>query len=288
MIFKEAARPTVPPDRTAGLTVTIWGARGTLPVSGKNFEMFGGSTMCIEINCAAQRVIIDAGSGIWQLGQEMKQQAAGNIVVLLTHYHLDHVMGLATFLPLFRQATAVSVHAPVLTGEHPDSILRRLICDPYFPVPMTETGATFGIRGFTPGERIALAGQDIRTIGLQHPGGSCGYRIDSDGSSVAVITDHEHETDQPHPALVQFCAGADLVLYDAHWDEESDYDAHRGWGHSTWQAGLRLMQAAGARRLGCLHHAPDATDHTLLEREALLRQSHPSCFFAREGQTIVV
>ncbi|MFM9974295.1 MAG: MBL fold metallo-hydrolase [Beijerinckiaceae bacterium] len=270
------------------MSVTFWGVRGSAPVSGLECLSFGGSTMCLEVEAGERRVILDAGSGIRQLGLKLREQFVPNIDIVLTHFHLDHVMGLTTFSPLFQKDVSVTVHAPILQEGHPEAILHRLLGEPFFPVPMKNAGASFTIRGFHPGDIIPLNGHFIRTASLSHPGGSCGYRFDCNGRSVAVITDHEHSSARPEPSLVKLCRGVDMIVYDAHWDEDLDYEAHRGWGHSTWQAGLRLMQAAGAGRLGCLHHAPEATDGTLLAREARLNQIHPASFFAREGKLVLL
>jgi phosphoribosyl 1,2-cyclic phosphodiesterase len=269
-----------------GLSVTFWGVRGSAPVSGAGHHIFGGGTMCLEIRANQHRVIIDAGSGIRQLGRMMQQQKASATDILLTHFHIDHVMGLMTFAPLFQKGASITLHAPILQAGNPEAMLPGLLGAPLFPMSAGEAGARFTIKGFHPGESVSVPGLDIQTTGLSHPGGACGYRVAHGGRSVTIVLDHEHGSPLHEPALVQFCSGSDLILYDAPWDEDMDYEPHRGWGHSTWQAGLRLLRASGARRLGCLHHAPEALDATLLEREALLRKQHAASFFAREGATV--
>jgi phosphoribosyl 1,2-cyclic phosphodiesterase len=282
----DPAFPSPVHNKTTGMSVTFWGVRGSAPASGHGFQAFGGNTMCLAVEAGERCVIVDAGSGIRQLGRTLRQQKASNIDILLTHFHLDHIMGLATFSPLFQKGASLTIHAPILNGEHPEAILNRLLGAPFCPVPMKETGASVIIKGFHPGDVIRLADHDVRTASLSHPGGACGYRIDDNGRSIAVITDYEHSSASPEPSLVELCLGVDMILYDAHWDEDLDYEAHRGWGHSTWQAGLRLMRAAGAGRVGCLHHAPEATDGMLLAREARLSRTHAASFFAREGETV--
>lgn len=269
-----------------GLSVAFWGVRGSAPVCGAEYDIFGGSTLCLEIIADGHCLILDAGTGLRQLGQKLQRHAIININLFLTHYHLDHVMGLSMFGPLFQKGTSIAVHAPILRDKHPEMILKRLLGEPYFPVPMKQSGALLAVTGFHPGEIVTADGLKIVTSALLHPGGACGYRFGFQGKSVAVITDHEHESEEPAAPLVAFCAGVDLLLYDSHWDEDVDYASHKGWGHSTWQAGLRLLHAAGARRLGCLHHAPGATDTILLEREARLQRVHSEGFMARQGQTV--
>jgi phosphoribosyl 1,2-cyclic phosphodiesterase len=278
--------PSPNPAAASGLSVSFWGVRGSAPVFGASYQVFGGNTMCLEVNAGNRRVIVDAGSGIRRLGQKLQQDKVLTTDIVLTHYHMDHLMGLMTFAPLFAKGAAVTIHAPILENRHPEVVLNSLLCAPFFPMAAKDAGASFAIHGFHPGEPIALANLDIRTTCLSHPGGACGYRIGNSAGSIAILMDHEHASERPDASLVRFCSGADMILYDAHWDEDIDYEPHRGWGHSTWQAGLRLMHVAEARRLGALHHAPDAADTMLLERDSRLRKAHPGSFFAREGDTV--
>jgi phosphoribosyl 1,2-cyclic phosphodiesterase len=270
------------------LSVTFRGVRGSASVFGAEYASFGGSTMCLEIAGGGRRVILDAGSGIQKLGWTLVREGILHIDILLTHFHVDHVIGLMSFAPLFRNGARVTVHAPILDRDQPADILPRLFAKPFFPIAPGDMGASFEIHGFHPGEQLTVAGFDVRTTLLSHPGGACGYRIGLGGRSVAVITDHEHQAEKSDDALAAFCAAADLVLYDAPWDEQTDYVGKMGWGHSTWQAGLRLLRASSARRLGCIHHAPDSTDEVLAGREAALQRVHPGGFFAREGDTVAV
>jgi phosphoribosyl 1,2-cyclic phosphodiesterase len=274
------------PDNPTGLSVTFWGVRGSAPVSGPGYEAFGGSTMCLELAADGHRLILDAGSGLRKVGLMLQDEEVLTVDILLTHFHMDHLMGLMTFAPLFQKGAVVTIYAPVLMDILPEATLDCLLNTPYSPIKPNDTGASVVVKSFCPGETITVSGLAVQTIRLSHPGGACGYRVAYGGQSVAVIIDHEHVAGQPEQGLVEFCSGVGLLLYDAPWDEAIDYEPHRGWGHSTWQAGLRLMHAADARCLGCLHHAPEATDDILFGREAQLRQQHPPSFLAREGETV--
>jgi phosphoribosyl 1,2-cyclic phosphodiesterase len=269
-----------------GLAARFWGVRGSAPQCGAGHLAFGGATMCIEVTAGARRLVIDAGSGIRDLGWALCREDVGEIDLLLTHYHLDHLLGLWSFSPLFRSGTRVVVHAPILETGEPTEILRRLFDAPYSPLRPEDAGASLVVRPFQPGASFEVAGFEARTTPLTHPGGACGYRLGWRDSSLALVFDHEHGGGTPEPWLAAFCAGADVILYDAHWDEDVDYAEHRGWGHSTWQAGLRLLEAAKGGSLGLLHHAPDATDAVLTEREGRLRRQHAAGFFARQGEAV--
>lgn len=274
--------------RDKGFAARFWGVRGSAPQCGADHIAFGGATMCLEVTAGGKRLVIDAGSGIRDLGWALSCDEVGEIDLLLTHYHLDHLLGLWSFSPLFRKGTKVVVHAPILGTGPPDESLHRLFDAPYSPLRPEDAGASLVIRPFQPGASFAIAGFEVGTLALTHPGGACGYRLGWRDASLALVFDHEHDGQTPEPWLAAFCEGADLILYDAHWDEEVDYAPHQGWGHSTWQAGLRLLEAAKGGRLGLLHHAPDATDAILIEREGRLRRRHAGSFFARQGQTVTV
>jgi phosphoribosyl 1,2-cyclic phosphodiesterase len=273
-------------DDGSGLSVTFWGVRGTAPTSGAEHLAFGGDTMCLEVFAGERRVIIDAGSGLLGLGRALVQRNIRRADILLTHFHIDHVLGLMSFAPLFSPGAAVTIHAPILGDVPPRKLLARFLGPPLFPLRPEEAGVDFAVSEFRPGASFSAGGLEIATCALSHPGGACGYRIDHDGRRIAAVFDHEHGSPSVEAALAEFCASADLLLYDSAWDEDVDYAQHRGWGHSTWQSGLRLLRAARAGRLGCLHHSPFAADAVLFEREARLRALHPDGFFARAGRTV--
>jgi phosphoribosyl 1,2-cyclic phosphodiesterase len=273
-------------DPEAPMSVRCWGVRGSTPISGPDCLVFGGDTMCIEVAAGERRLVVDAGTGLFRLGKDLVDHAARRIDIVLTHFHIDHVVGLTGFAPLFKKGAVVTIHAPILDEGSLRGLCTWLLGPPFFPVRPQDVGAEFAIREFRPGVRFEAGGLDISTCRLSHPGGACGYRIGHGGRSVAVIADHEHGSPETDAAVASFCAGSDLLLYDAHWEEDVDYARHRGWGHSTWQAGAALAQAVGAGRLACVHHAPQATDQALLAREARLKARLAEGCFARQGEII--
>lgn len=279
--MKQSHKPVMP-----RFTITFWGVRGSIPVSGAEFNVFGGDTICFEIMLDNQRIIVDAGSGLRRLGTTMATAGEYEATVLLTHLHLDHLIGLTVFDPMFSPAGRVSLQAPRLVDCDLRRNLGRLLEEPFFPISLDHMPGEIACASFTPGETIACDSHKIRTLGLNHGVGASGYRFDHRGKALVIITDHEHSSDRPCPELVAFCKGADLVVYDAMWDESDDFTRHIGWGHSSWQAGLRLVIAAGARRLACVHHAPARSDAALETRETRLKVMHPASFFARQDARV--
>jgi phosphoribosyl 1,2-cyclic phosphodiesterase len=158
--------------------------------------------------------------------------------------------------------------------------------NPVFPVPIDIMRAEFEFVDFRSGESFNIA-PDIRvsTIPLNHPGGATGYRIDYQGKSVCYVTDTEHTPGQPDQKILALIEGTDLFIYDCTYTD-AEFPAKRGWGHSTWQEGMRLAQAAGVRRLAIFHHDPDHEDHFMEELEAHALAAWNGCVVARDNMRI--
>lgn len=273
---------------TGSLSIRFWGVRGLIPVSGHEFRRFGGDTICFEVICGRHQFIVDAGSGLRRLGAAMATAGALDAILLLSHLHLDHVIGLTAFEPLFQPQGRVEIRAPEIVAGSLRADLDRLIGEPYFPLSLEQMPAAITCAGFAPGETLEYGDHRIQTIGLNHGVGSSGFRFDHAGKALAIVTDHEHRDDEPEPALIAFCKDADLLVYDGMWDETVDFDVHRGWGHSSWQAGLRLKARSGAGRLVSVHHAPAHTDVELAARETRLRKIDPAGFFATQNLMLII
>ena len=266
------------------LSLHFWGVRGSVGVAGSGTNLFGGNTSCIEVIAAGRRMIVDAGTGIVPLGVKMQAKAGDHFDILLTHLHHDHVMGLMLFQPCFVAGVTIDIYCGNLGGRSAEEPLKRLFSPPLFPLTFEGLPAKVRFIGFSAGENVVIGGVSVQTFPLNHPDGATGYRFSSGGKTAVILTDMEHEGDagDPSPALAAFCSKADLIVYDSTFDDE-DYQRYRGWGHSTWEAGLALAKVAKARALACFHHAPEYDDDRLQKMERALKAQFPTGFFAREG-----
>lgn len=253
------------------IRLTILGCRGSLPVSRKEMLEYGGETSCYRLEARGETLFVDAGTGL--------RNAAlpeGPIRILFTHAHLDHLLGLPMFPGLLDPARELVFYSPRGDGSL-DEALARLISPPLWPLPLARCPARVSGRSFS----FPLAVGPFTVTGMQgsHPGGSFVYRIAACGKSVVLASDFEH-TEEKLRELAAFAAGADLLVYDAQYTPE-EYEARRGFGHSTAEAGLRLLRESGAKRLLPVHHDPGHTDRFLREREKALGVP-----FAKEGEVI--
>ena len=272
------------------LTVRFWGARGTLPMPGPKTVVYGGHTCCVEIHMGGRLFIIDAGSGFEALGRAIAgtEPKDGRIDLLLSHLHHDHISGLPFFAPILMGHSTLRIFCGSQGGESAKAALDTMFAPPLFPVTLDVLPGHVEHIGFKAGETLTFENNiEIATCPLRHPGGATGYRFDHGGRRVCYVSDMEHADAGPDHDVVSFCRDADLVIYDAMFTE-AELLRCRGWGHSTWNAGVALCRAAGARSLAAYHHHQNHDDQFLAGIEAELAKALPGSFLAREGQTVVL
>lgn len=274
-------QPTEP-----ALSIRFWGVRGSIPAPGGRFEEFGGNTPCVEIRCGDRLFVVDGGSGIAPLGHVLAASKPREIDVVLSHLHLDHVSGLPFFKPALLPDCNIHLHCGNLRGDSAEEALARLFSPPLFPISLNQLPGKFVHHGFKAGDDLVFPdGTRVRTIPLNHPGGATGYRFDFDGRAACYISDIEHTAPWPPKDLREFVTGSDLVIYDGMFSE-TEYLCCQGWGHSTWQKGVALAQAAGVPNLAVFHLHPMHDDTHLETVEAEIRQAMPGAFLAREGMIL--
>ncbi|MDX6750256.1 MBL fold metallo-hydrolase [Geminicoccaceae bacterium 1502E] len=271
--------------------VRFWGVRGTVACPGESTLRYGGNTACVEICCGGRRLVFDAGTGLRLLGRQLAangERFQGHL--FLTHTHIDHIGGLPFFKPAYMADNCFELWAGHLRqqGRTLQEVLCRMMESPYFPVPLDILHACMAFHDFEAGQRFDLGdGIEIGTAKLNHPGGATGYRVDFAGRSVCYVTDTEHREGELDRRILELIQGSDLVIYDATYTDE-EYPRFRGWGHSTWQQGVRLCRAAGARRLAAFHHDPEHDDQFLDGVDEALGKALDGSFVAREGTSILL
>ncbi|MBS0537959.1 MAG: MBL fold metallo-hydrolase [Proteobacteria bacterium] len=278
-----------------GLKVRFWGVRGSISCAGPEYVRYGGNTSCLEVTAGGRRLIFDAGSGIRTLGLDLVRQAPLDLDIYFTHTHLDHLSGLTFFAPLFDARNSVRLWAGHLEAPHTlKSVVNNLMQAPIYPVTLDIFRASVGFKEFRCGDTLDCGPITLRTAPLNHPNGATGYRIEHGGKSICYITDTEHRDGERDKTIVELCRGADVMIYDSSYTDE-EYERYRGWGHSTWQEGVRVADAAGVGTLAIFHHDPshdDAFMDDVARKAAVLRPGSvpgglPRVIVAHEGLTLV-
>lgn len=267
--------------------VTFWGVRGSIPVSGAEFARYGGNTSCIEMRCGRHTLMFDAGSGIRPAGEALKSAGQAEFDLFFTHCHYDHIIGFPFLTPLYDKNVRISLWSGHLSGRMTTlQMVRDFMQSPWFPAELNVCKANLVCHDFVSGDVLRPRdGVVVKTISLNHPGGCIGYRVEWGGRAVAVVSDTEHEAGKLDAAVLGLIEGADLVIYDCTYTED-EMPRRRGYGHSTWQQGVKLCEAAGARSLALFHHDPTRTDEDLDLIESEATEAFAGAFAARDGQTL--
>jgi phosphoribosyl 1,2-cyclic phosphodiesterase len=275
-------------SQTTGLSVTFWGVRGTLAAPGREFQRTGGNTICAEVRCGDRVIVLDAGTGIRELGSRLiEQKSVRKLDLFFTHAHYDHVEGLPFFAPFFSPEFSITVCTGHLDGStSAEDAVKGLMRRPYFPVGPEVFSANVEYRNVERSQTLDLSdGIIVRTAPLNHPGGATGYRIDYGGRSFAFITDTEHVPGKVDRNIVKLIEGVDLFAYDASFTD-AELPDFAGYGHSTWEEGLRLRKRANAGAFLALHHMPFRTDLEIDALEKAIQLNHAKSGVAREGMTV--
>ena len=268
-------------------SVRFWGVRGSIACSAPDTIRYGGNTSTLEVRCGAELLILDAGTGLRYLGDSLNRDEALKAHMLLTHTHFDHICGMPFFRPAFNPESAFGLWAGHLPeGKKIRSVLEQLMAAPLFPVPPDVFKAEITFHDFRAGQTIEpYPGVSIRTAPLNHPNGATGYRIQYGGRSICYITDHEHDRGPRDETLVDLIRDSDIVILDATYTDD-EYPACAGFGHSTWQEGVRLCNEANVKKYVVFHHNPEHDDDFMDGIAQQVAQVRPGSVVAREGMVL--
>ena len=285
--------------------VKFWGTRGSIPTTAQWARVHGGNTPCVELRCEDEVFICDAGTGIRELGRDLRRRlpAPSAAHLFLSHLHLDHVQGLPFFL-----AAVPDLRVHVYGVSDDDTSRRRLLSGElgaeFFPQNVSVPRASLTFDHLDEDAR-SISGVRVRSFPLQHPGGCHGFSFEHDGRKIVYASDVDLEagaagakdrtatsdvmTLRPVPrVLLNAARGADLLIVDGQYDD-SQYRAHPGSGHSSCLTATDLAIQADVKNLALFHHDPDDRDSDVeakvklcLARASKLGADLP-IFAAREG-----
>ncbi len=258
------------------MKVTILGARGSIPTEGKDMLEFGGGTSCVLVESDDQAIYLDAGTGITGT-PDIGNKA---ISILLTHPHLDHILGFPFFPYISQRGRKIDIYA----GKHGDlgtfEQLEEVYKNPFWPCGLKDYPSDISFHDIV--FPINIGPFTVTGIPSVHPGGSLVYRLEADGRSVVYATDYEFEEDRVFE-LIDFSRDCDLLLFDAQYTDD-EFIARRGFGHSTVSQGMMIMEKSGAKNIRFVHHDPRHSDEFLREMERPVKSATVS--FARKGEVI--
>lgn len=267
------------------MRIRFWGVRGSIASPGPDTAAVGGNTSCVEVVCGKTRIVLDAGTGLRGLGNELlKTGDSLAMTLLLSHYHWDHIQGLPFFVPAYMKQTELTVVGGANGVMSVREALQHQMSAPLFPVRLDEIGARLATREVKMGEVFDVGEAKVTVAKGNHPGGVMAYRIDHEGKSVVYATDTEHYA-CVDPALKKLSEGADILIYDSQYSPD-EYKTKVGWGHSTYVEGAELARSAGVGQYVLFHHDPMRNDEGIADLERRAQGLFTSSVAAREGMEI--
>ncbi|MGZ5055323.1 MAG: MBL fold metallo-hydrolase [Methylobacter sp.] len=288
------------------MRIKFWGVRGSIPTPGPNTVKYGGNTTCIEIRTDDNDLIIlDAGTGIHALAQSLLKEMPIQAHIFITHTHWDHIQGLPFFIPIFIPNNQIKIYGGIdpITNETINRALSVQLQYSFFPIREAQLNAQIEYVTVKPGVSVKVGSATITPIVLSHPVLNLGYRIDCDGQSVFFTGDYEPQLNIYDPEDDEYAEFQSFV--DAKWDEvvlamkdvdalivdssytNEEYAFKQGWGHGTYDSGIKLATAAKAKKLFLTHHEPTRSDASLDVIYQNLLENNPSTacelLLAQEG-----
>lgn len=277
------------------MIIRCFGARGSVPVFGKEFLKYGGSTTCVEIRTKNDEIIIiDAGTGIRRLGERLINENRHSFSLIFTHAHWDHILGFPFFKPIYFDNTSIKIFGCPFSQQSIKKMISQIMTAPYFPIDFEDVKAGISYIGSCKNE-FSIDSVTVTPIYLSHPNQGIGYKFTEDNKSFVFLTDNElcfkHPGGLGYHDYLQFSSGSDFLIHDAEFTED-EYKTTRTWGHSTYNDALRLALAAKVKRLGLYHHNQErsdtAIDEIIQDCSNIIGDngSNLECFAVHEGMEI--
>lgn len=264
------------------MKVRFWGVRGSIASPGVHTLRFGGNTTCIEVRSdEGALIVLDAGTGIFPLAQQLLKQLPVHADIFITHSHWDHIQGLPFFTPLYIPGNSLRIHGAydIVAGRGIERIMDVQLQYSFFPVREAEMKARIEYRTLTVGEPVTVADATVTPLLLNHPVVNFGYRVDCNGKSVFFTGDHEpwpniyppeddghaeyqRLIDQQQAQLDAALGGVEVLIADSSYTA-TEYPAKLGWGHGTLEGSIAWGRRLGVKKLVCTHHEPERSDEKL-------------------------
>lgn len=264
------------------MKVRFWGVRGSIASPGQHTLRYGGNTTCIEVRTDdGHLIILDAGTGIFPLAQQLLKSMPVQANIFMTHSHWDHIQGLPFFTPLYIPGNKVRIHGAydIVSQRGIEQVMEVQLQYSFFPVREVEMKANIDYRSVNVGEPVTIGDATVTALLLNHPVVNFGYRIDCNGRSVFFTGDHEpwlniyapeddgyaefqQIIDQQQTHLDAALAGVDIMIVDSSYTA-TEYQGKLGWGHGTLEGSIAWGRRLGVKTLVCTHHEPERNDEAL-------------------------
>ena len=249
------------------MKICVYGSRGSMPFS-RYGSKFGGNSSCMSIKSGDEELIFDAGSGLFAYQEKLRLGGGVNfegltpINILISHLHLDHIIGLGLFAPAWDGAH-VRLYTVSRSSEPLKEQVLGIFAPPYWPKNMKsldnveiveiELNKPFKIGVFTVTAFIAA-----------HPDATTSFHVTDGTKNFVHLLDSEYDSELylNYASHRKFLENADLVVFDACYLPD-DYPKYAGWGHSSVRHGVDIANKWGVKLMMFSHFSQHYDDDEL-------------------------
>ena len=304
------------------MKVKFRGVRGSYPTPKADFLAYGGNTSCVEVNVGDRIIVLDAGTGIIDLGSELRrnyilssdsenQKEPIKLTLLLSHIHLDHIQGFPFFNPIYIPKIGVwglSVGKKTLKEN-----LQSIIYSKAFPLGIDDITCAINFQDFKETNYLIIdknSSQKVLTMEefrnyqkdeediiisahktFAHPKNGClCFKIQYQDKILIYATDKESYVGSDKK-FIEFAKGADLLIHDSQYTTQeysSSISPRQGFGHSTFKMAIETAKLAKVKQLALFHYDPTYDDNFLKSIEDDILKNNENVFFSREGLEVTL
>lgn len=288
------------------MKLKFWGTRGSIPVPGKSTIKYGGNTSCLQITNNNDFLILDAGTGARELGNDLLQNSkCEELHLLITHTHWDHIQGLPFFQPIYNDKCKLHIYSESKLGASISKVFETQWDPNYFPVTADIFKDKVKYQRISSDNKTMINGFEVETINSHHSEGTLSFKIRVNGKTIVYMTDNElfYDAKNQFPTkekiadlnsqLIEFSKNADILIHDSMYQFE-DYVEKIGWGHSNNYSSAIFATLANVKKMFLFHYDPDYNDNKIAaienETKEFLKElnSPVKCYCSYDGLEVEV